>query len=354
MTKQRQSNFELLRILAIFMVLMHHSLLDAAKTCGYLVQYTLEDGYMGVMLNSMCIIGVNLFILITGWFGCKYPFRNIGRILIEVVLLSGITYLLGVACNLTNFVFVDFLKSMNFLHNWFIVAYVMLLFMVPVLETALSDNSNYGRLRLSSVEFIFSRIDMYVMSLLVVAVFFGWVLQYLNVDGYNMLNFVLLYVLSRWLRIKIESGKLKTSRWSLFSLYILMSIILTVLFILYFGVTKHESSIQRTMHFMGYNNPFVLISAVCIFLLFQKIRIQSNLINKLAISVLGVFIIHGVPYVASLWRGGAIVAFQSYSYVGLFFFDVAIFCSFLFVSYLLNILFVKPAVRLYLKCFFLS
>lgn len=60
-TDVRQSNFELLRIIAIFMVLVHHSLFEA-NTIGYKKVYTFDDGYMGVILNSFCIIGVNLFI----------------------------------------------------------------------------------------------------------------------------------------------------------------------------------------------------------------------------------------------------------------------------------------------------
>ena len=64
----RESQFELLRIVAIFMVLIHHSL-AVADTFGYTGHYTLNEGITGVLLNSAVIIGVNLFVLITGWFG---------------------------------------------------------------------------------------------------------------------------------------------------------------------------------------------------------------------------------------------------------------------------------------------
>lgn len=60
----RESQFELLRIVAIFMVLIHHSL-AVADTFGYTGHYTLNEGITGVLLNSAVIIGVNLFVLIT-------------------------------------------------------------------------------------------------------------------------------------------------------------------------------------------------------------------------------------------------------------------------------------------------
>ena len=47
----RESQFELLRIVAIFMVLIHHSL-AVADTFGYTGHYTLNEGITGVLLNS--------------------------------------------------------------------------------------------------------------------------------------------------------------------------------------------------------------------------------------------------------------------------------------------------------------
>ena len=46
----RESQFELLRIVAIFMVLIHHSL-AVADTFGYTGHYTLNEGITGVLLN---------------------------------------------------------------------------------------------------------------------------------------------------------------------------------------------------------------------------------------------------------------------------------------------------------------
>ena len=92
----RESQFELLRIVAIFMVLIHHSL-AVADTFGYTGHYTLNEGITGVLLNSAVIIGVNLFVLITGWFGVsdKKIFRKILFLLIEVTCYSGIAYLIA-------------------------------------------------------------------------------------------------------------------------------------------------------------------------------------------------------------------------------------------------------------------
>lgn len=137
----RESQFELLRIVAIFMVLIHHSL-AVADTFGYTGHYTLNEGITGVLLNSAVIIGVNLFVLITGWFGVsdKKIFRKILFLLIEVTCYSGIAYLIASLFNVTRFSIPDFVHAIDFTWNWFIVCYIMLLFSIPLLNKLIRTN----------------------------------------------------------------------------------------------------------------------------------------------------------------------------------------------------------------------
>ena len=69
---KRDSRFELLRIVAILFITLHHLLLFGAAVCGYLTAYDIESkGVAGVALNSVAVIGVSLFVMITGWFGVR-------------------------------------------------------------------------------------------------------------------------------------------------------------------------------------------------------------------------------------------------------------------------------------------
>lgn len=43
----RKSNIELLRIIAMLMIILHHLVIKGADTCGYLSSYNISDGYMG-------------------------------------------------------------------------------------------------------------------------------------------------------------------------------------------------------------------------------------------------------------------------------------------------------------------
>ena len=54
----RSSNFELLRLVAMMMVVVHHLVIKSAGTCGYLEPWNAqEDGYMGLAINSIVVGG---------------------------------------------------------------------------------------------------------------------------------------------------------------------------------------------------------------------------------------------------------------------------------------------------------
>ena len=43
----RKSNIELLRVVAMLMIILHHLVIKGADTCGYLTSYNMSDGFMG-------------------------------------------------------------------------------------------------------------------------------------------------------------------------------------------------------------------------------------------------------------------------------------------------------------------
>ncbi len=61
-------------------IVCHHLVIKGADTCGYVTPYTYEkDGLIGIFINSFVVGGVNLFVLISGYFGVcsnQWLFRN--------------------------------------------------------------------------------------------------------------------------------------------------------------------------------------------------------------------------------------------------------------------------------------
>lgn len=69
--KTRESNIEMLRIIAIFFILLHHY---ALYNSLYNLEVSNINKYIGIILFSLGKIGVNIFILITGYFSIQKNF----------------------------------------------------------------------------------------------------------------------------------------------------------------------------------------------------------------------------------------------------------------------------------------
>lgn len=70
MSAQRQSNFELLRIIAILLVLILHA--DFYALEGPVANDIINsptDSMLRILFQAITIVAVNVFVMISGWFG---------------------------------------------------------------------------------------------------------------------------------------------------------------------------------------------------------------------------------------------------------------------------------------------
>ncbi len=73
--KQRLVSFELLRIFAMLMVLGLHANFAALHVPDAYSILTFS-GIGRVLCQSLCIVAVNVFVMISGWFGIKPSMRG--------------------------------------------------------------------------------------------------------------------------------------------------------------------------------------------------------------------------------------------------------------------------------------
>jgi len=242
--KVRQSNFELLRIVAMIFIVTHHLIIKGADTCGYLTTYDLKkDGCLGLFINGLAIVGV------------------------------------------------------------FVIHFALLVLVAPILEVALKgkDERTVGK---------------WVILLLIVNVFFGFLLGYVNDNGYNYSNFILLYVIARYIRLIEEKPTRLYNHIQKFGIlyWILAAILLTVGFVILYKIGKVPSSTR----YFAYNNPLVLFSAFCIFIVFSSLKFKSKWVNIIAAGMFGVFLMHTPPEIIPLRNKISSLIFLQYGYLGIF------------------------------------
>lgn len=232
------------------------------------------------------------------------------------------------------------LTECDFRNNWFVMSYLILLILVPCLEFIINSKGSC-EFRISNREIKMNSLEIATLTMLIVCVIVGWIGGQFNKNGYNVVNFIMLYFIGRWLNVHFDWIK-HHSKWIYLAVYIICQLLLSAQFLLLYGYLGKVSNINSTMHTMGYNNPLLLSGSVCLFLFFSKLQIHYKVINFFAVGVFGVYIISCISWLHTLWSDVASDIFNAYSYIGLLCLDSLYFMTLLSISLLINNLVILP------------
>ena len=271
----RQSNIELCRIFAILLVVLVHSNFAWTGTPHNIS----GERFYRFLVQAFAIIGVNVFVLITGYFSTTLKTKSIFNLFYICFFYAIVRLGWGLLSN--NFVIKDIFFISN--SNWFIVTYIGLLLLSPILNKVAEANITLFKYILvigGGYELYFS----FFPALSAVEPGFN--------HGYSILSFAILYLIGRYIRLfDVPKWIRKLS----FFLYIICSSFLGFLAFFVFNYTsKNGLNPQLFTRLYDYNNPIVVFSAICFFLTFEKLKIgNKKWINHIAKSTLAVLLIHG-------------------------------------------------------------
>ena len=191
MGKIRNSNFELLRILAIIMIIYIHAF-GLISGMGYT-----ELGKMATILaNSVCNIGVSCFILISGYFGINFKLKKVIKMELMVVFYSVLMAVLTALVfpnMMTDSFFELLIKSCIPVASrkyWFYSCYICLVFLSPFINEAVVKVEKNLYLK-------FLLISLILFSIFPTFFYFEITLD----NGKGLINMLLLYMIGRWIKL---------------------------------------------------------------------------------------------------------------------------------------------------------
>ena len=312
--KERQSNIELLRIIAMAMILILHA--DALS----LSIPTIEDFRVSPLgfsvrhlFESLCIGSVDVFILISGYFGIRPSIKSFSKFISQCLFFFVSIYIIAILTGISNLTITG-VREVFFLTpiNWFITAYIGLYLLAPILNVFI-DNADRKQHRNVIIAFY---VFQTIYGCTGAAQFF--------VDGYGTLSFIGLYLLARY--IKIYPPLLIEKPRAVYLLVYLISCL--ALFALQFVPIIFGRSIPYISDY-NYINPIVLLMSVSLLIYFTKIDFQSKVVNWIAASSFAVFLLHSNPNIISgFFKQTCIHIYQNYN---------GIVCFLLFAVFLLSI-----------------
>lgn len=89
MSKMRNSNIELMRIIAMLFIISHHFLVHGMN----IWQDSSWDNLTLLSLDSLFFIGVNVFVLISGYCGIRFNWNKLLRLYLLTAIVGGIGYI---------------------------------------------------------------------------------------------------------------------------------------------------------------------------------------------------------------------------------------------------------------------
>ena len=293
--KQREANMELLRIVAMFLVLAVHTN-DAAL--GELMRDDLtanvQNGSFRLLYEALAIVCVDVFVLISGWFGIRPSVHGMAKFVFHCcyfyILLAVIPLVTG---TMTIRELGSVLREGN--TYWFVCSYIGLYLLSPVINTFFEHATSRQALCVTACYWIF-------------LLYYGWLICERQFhSGYSTISFVGLYLLARYVRIYGTRLTVLSAKWYMI-IYILCAAVCAGIGFISLWLNIVPTSVMPRM--WSYLSPIVVIESMALLLFFSKFSFSSRLVNTLAAGSFGVFLLHLHPvvypyyitYAARIWE----------------------------------------------------
>lgn len=280
MTK-RNYYFDILRIIAMAMVITHHIIINdfglQQNLNGIKTISSNKQLLVLMIINSFAIIGVNLFFLVSGYFKIKLNIKKLISLIIEVYIIYNIVTAIGI---LTNHVPFDD----NTIHNllfpfdlyWFLSAYVGLMIISPFLNKMIENITKEDK-------------KIIILAILLFSLYAykhdnGLVIN----GGYSLIWAIIMYIVGGLInKFKIKNKK------GIFIYIIGATLLSSIAYIIY-----KTGNPSKTWGLYKYNNILILIESLGIFIWVNSwnFKINSkiiiNLITFLGKNTLVVYLLH--------------------------------------------------------------
>ena len=276
--ENRVSSLELLKIILILMVVvLHYFNGNMGGLLSNVDKWSLNY-FLAHIVESFCIIAVNVFVIITGYFSCKKNSIKISKVikLYTIAIFYGIVICAIVFWGTNQTLNLALIKQAlhTIFSRWFVVIYCILYLLIPFIN----------KLVLS-----ITKKELEIILIINAIVFYLWYTFFTDTTiqdgGYGIVNFINLYMIGAYI-------KLYKDDYSDNKKFMILYLLFTILTTAYSFFTSKAWS---------YATIFNLISSVSIFMAFKNLKIKnSKIINFFATYTFEIYIIHQNSFLAKI------------------------------------------------------
>lgn len=292
--KVRQSNFEILRILAIVMIIAFHSIWNNEFLFAH------EFSKNKLLYDILCHfgeLGVNCFILISGYFlsDTTFKWKKLALMILQV-------YFYFYGCRVATIIFtkapIDAYDLSSWFFPilqgkwWFVSAYILCYMLTPFMQKLI--------VAMNKKEFEFLICSQFLIWSIFPTIFLTAVGK--STDSMIFYNryiwMILLYLVGAYIKI-YELPIFNTAQKSI-SFFAATA---TLLFFYIFIIEFFFNNIKTATQFWDCNSLFQLILSISLFCYFKNLNIKYHpKINHIATCVFGIYLLHDGPFKWNIWH----------------------------------------------------
>ena len=299
--KERLSNFELMRIISMFLIVLFHTTLHSGlynNGAHGLLKFLLD------IIMCFCVVHVNSLVMLTGYFQCnkknsnyKKIWKVVGTAWFYKVAILILFSMLGIFTAKSVRIFQE-LMPIDYNNYWFINNYIVLFLMSPYLNRII-NYCTQGELK----KFII----ILLLTLSIIPAFTNQLT--IQNDGFGVIQFILIYFIGAYLRkypikLSYHFRNLSNKKYQTILVIGFFGLALLNILLYNFGAVldkydipmmKYAGSILSS-NFLGYYAPIPIAMTIVYFLFFETLTIKSKWINRAAQTTFGIYLIHDSAY----------------------------------------------------------
>ncbi len=284
--KPRSSNFELLRIVCMFLIVAHHYSVHSY----FSFENTLSFNRILVQILSLGgKLGVNVFVLISGYFLCEqkqFRWKSILKFVIQVtvfsVVLNGVFWFIKKDIPSIQ-TLIKVCLPLFYDGWWFARTYFVLILLSPILNHFMNGiNQNTFRKSILFCLLLWSIIPTLTTA---------------GMESGNLLWFILLYFIAAYIR-KFQSRAFSSQKAQCSILFLsTFCLVLSVLVLDILGL-KFPVFAENATYLARIQSIVLVLQSISLFCVFKNWNIgKINFINVTASAMFGVYLIHDNYYV---------------------------------------------------------
>lgn len=301
MQSKRQANFELLRIVAMLMIIVLHYLNKGNLVTAYTTDQSAVN-YAAHLIEAFCIVSVNCYVLLSGYFLVESAWKPgrivslVAQILFYSVLIPVILICVGAVSwgSLSIYDWLTYVLPIETEHYWFATAYLIMYLLAPLLAAGVRAVEKRTLQMIIGVLLLYFSIWKSLLPAVIAT----------DRYGYEYGWFLCLFLIAAYIRLYgcpvLE--KSKNAIW----LYVGAAL---CIFMLTAVSGKLAGTVKSFGYYMGmpttYNHILCLLGAIGLFMVFRDMKPRegkaATLVRRLAPYTFGVYLIHEHVLVRYEW-----------------------------------------------------